>query len=442
VANLEDYALKSLHLAKMTGVMMGVHAIRDSFLLMHTGVGCKYKTASQIAQHDWATHPNKKEGWTQVGDRAVIKGSSERIGVFARSWAERRNPGFMAVVSALFLELTGEDFSDAVRKAAAEEDFPCPMQFISTGGAPGDFFSGYGELLQAVAKSIDWSSEERRSGEVSIMGHMFTRYEADQRADVAQIKGLLKALGLAAGPIFLSGSSYAELGLAAGSEHNLAFPYASKKTARRIKKITGREWAPVHLPIGIAGTSRWLREVTELTGADKGRCENYIEAQTRKVRDQASKIRERYAGQAVAVIAEAPLAAGLCSMLDEFGFRPMFVGIRDQSLGNEKLFRDWLERDGVTLPEGAEVIVRPSLRQIRERFIQMVDTRDIAGVFASSTDLNLFQNLPMRRYQPWQVQVGFPTTHYHVTYAIPTFGYAGVVSMAQRILDRLLNGHA
>jgi nitrogenase molybdenum-iron protein alpha/beta subunit len=442
VATLEDYALKSLHLAKMTGVMMGVHAIRDAFLLMHTGVGCKYKTASQIAQHDWATHPNKKEGWTQVGDRAVIKGSADRIGVFARSWADRRNPGFMAVVSALFLELTGEDFSDAVKKAAAEDDFPCPMEFISTGGAVGDFFTGYGEMLLSVSRSIDWDTEEKRAGEVSIMGHMFTRYEADQRADVAQIKGLLKALGLAAGPIFFSGSDYADLSRAGGSEHNLAFPYASKRVSRRLKKITGREWSPVHLPIGIEGTSRWLREVAEVTGADKGRCESYIETQSRKVRDQASKIRERYAGQAVAVIADAPLAAGLCSMLDEFGFRPMFVGLRDQSLGNEKLFRDWLAKDGVELPAEAEVIVRPSLNQIRDRFITMVEERNISGVFASSTDLNLFQNLPMRRYQPWQVQVGFPTTHYHVTYAIPTFGYAGVVSMAQRILDRLLNGHA
>ena len=91
MGTIEDYSLKSMHLAKMTGIMMGVHAIKDAFLLMHTGVGCKYKTAAQLSQHDWATHPNKKEGWTQVGDRAVIKGSSGRIGPFARSWAERRN---------------------------------------------------------------------------------------------------------------------------------------------------------------------------------------------------------------------------------------------------------------------------------------------------------------------------------------------------------------
>ena len=52
MSRLEHYSLKTLHLGRMTGVSLGVHAIPDAFLLMHTGVGCKYKAASQIANHD------------------------------------------------------------------------------------------------------------------------------------------------------------------------------------------------------------------------------------------------------------------------------------------------------------------------------------------------------------------------------------------------------
>ena len=58
---LEDFALKGMHYAKMTGVMAASHAISDSFLLMHSGVGCKYKTAAQAAQHDLGEHPNERE---------------------------------------------------------------------------------------------------------------------------------------------------------------------------------------------------------------------------------------------------------------------------------------------------------------------------------------------------------------------------------------------
>ena len=38
---LEDFALKGMHLGKMSGISVGTHAIPDGFLLMHTGVGCK-----------------------------------------------------------------------------------------------------------------------------------------------------------------------------------------------------------------------------------------------------------------------------------------------------------------------------------------------------------------------------------------------------------------
>jgi len=427
-----------MQLAKMTGIMMGVHAIKDAFLLMHTGVGCKYKTAAQISQHDWASHPNKKEGWTQVGDRAVIKGSSGRIGPFARSWYERRNPGFMAVTTAVFLELTGEDYSDAVRRTE-EDDFPCPMAIIGTGGATGDFFTGYAAMLLEVAKKIDWEAQEIRPNEVAIMGHLFTRYEADQKADVTQLKVLLKAMGKELGPVFFSGCPYEKLTHAAGSEHILAFPYA-KKTKRKIGKLVKpRPMTDVDLPIGIAGTSRWMREVAEATGADQARVEDYIAKQTRGVKKQIAKLRDRIAGTPVAVFAETPLAVGLVTLLTEFGLRPMIIGLRDATLGQEAAFLEGLEKNGIQLPDGAEVLSRPSLRNLRERLMNGVEQNQIYGVFGSSTELNLFRSMPrLGGRLPFMIEVGFPSTKHHVTYAIPMFGYNGVVAQAQRVLDKML----
>ena len=440
MGTLEEYSLKSMHLAKMTGIMMGVHAIKDAFLLMHTGVGCKYKTAAQLSQHDWATHPNKKEGWTQVGDRAVIKGSSGRIAPFARSWAERRDPGFMAVVSAVFLELTGEDFSDAVRKTEAD-DFPCPMAFLGTGGAAGDFYQGYAAMQLAVAKKLNWkvAPEDRRQGEVGILGHMFTRYEADQRADLAQMKSLMRGLGLTMGPCIFSGSNYEGLTSIGGAEHLIQLPYA-KPAAKKLKRATKRDLHSMHLPIGIAGTSRWVRELAAATGVPQGRAEAFIRKHESKTRDQVGKLKDRYAGVPVGIVAETPLAAGLTSMLTEFGFRPMFIGLRDDSLGQRELFDEWLEKDGVKLPEGAEVVNRPSLRLLREELLSRIERGQLMGFLGSSTDTQLLQGSSLLlNKRPFILQVGFPSTRYHVTYSIPTYGYGGVMAMGQRILDQILS---
>ena len=437
MGTLEDYALKSNHLAKMTGIMMGVHAIKDAFLLMHTGVGCKYKTAAQLSQHDWATHPNKKEGWTQVGDRAVIKGSSGRIGPFARSWAERRDPGFMAVVSAVFLELTGEDFSDTVRKTE-EDGFPCPMAFLGTGGAAGDFYQGYAAMQLAVAKKLNWKTEERRPGEVGLLGHMFTRYEADQRADLGQMKGLMKALGLTMGPCIFSGVNYEGLTEIGGAEHIINLPY-SRPVRKKLKRVVKRGDLPeLHLPIGIAGTSRWLRELAEITGVSRGRAEAYIRQNEAKTLKQVSKLRERFAGSGVAIIADTPLAAGLTSMLTEFGFRPLYIGLRDSSLGQRALFDEWLEKDGCKLPDEAVVIENPSLKTLREELVSRFQRGQVRGMIGSSTDTQLIQQTRIPNFRPFVLQMGFPTTKYHVTYSIPTYGYGGVMAVAQRILDQIL----
>ena len=436
MGTIEDYSLKSMHLAKMTGIMMGVHAIKDAFLLMHTGVGCKYKTAAQLSQHDWATHPNKKEGWTQVGDRAVIKGSSGRIGPFARSWAERRNPGFMAVVSAVFLELTGEDFSDAVRKTE-ESGFPCPMAFLGTGGAAGDFYQGYAAMQLAAAKRLEWNPEEKRKNEVSLIGHMFTRYEADQRADLAQMKGLMRALGLTMGPCLFSGTNFSELEGIGGAEHVIQLPYL-RPVRKKMKRALKRDTIEMDLPMGMAGTSRWVRELAEHTGVSRGRAEAFIQQQERKTSGQIGIVRDRFAGLGVAVIADTPLAAGYVTMMTELGFRPLFVGLRDASLGQREAFEATLEKNGISLPEGAVVVERPSLRVLREELVNRMERGEIKGVIGSSTDTQLLQTNRLRSTRGFVIQAGFPTTKYHVTYSIPTFGYGGVLAVAQRILDQAM----
>ena len=49
-AALERFALKAHHYGRISGVSLAAHAIPDAFLILHTGVGCKYKGAAQISQ--------------------------------------------------------------------------------------------------------------------------------------------------------------------------------------------------------------------------------------------------------------------------------------------------------------------------------------------------------------------------------------------------------
>ena len=75
---------------------------------------------------------------------------------------------------------------------------------------------------------------------------------------------------------------------------------------------------------------------------------------------------------------------------------------------------------------------------LREELVNRMERGEIKGVIGSSTDTQLLQTNRLRSTRGFVIQAGFPTTKYHVTYSIPTFGYGGVLAVAQRILDQAM----
>lgn len=427
---LERYSLRSQNLGLMSGVSVGVHAIPDAFLLMHTGVGCKYKAASQIANHDWQRHPNRREGWTEVGDQALIQGSAGRIGPYARSWAARRSPGVMIMVTSTFLELTGEDFGAAIR--AARQDLDCPVLQIATPGFEGDLYAGCARLVTAVAGQVDWSPPKLRRDEVGLLGYFFDRYEGDHLGNLQQLRFLLDGLGLKLGPVLLSGRPFAELLRIGGAGHLLGLPHLAP-AGEALAAACPRPIHPVDLPFGLAGTCAWLRAVAEATGADAHRLERFIAVQLKHARPELAKASDRFRGLPVALFAETPLAAGLCCLLLEMGLRPELVGLRDASLGGRPAFERAVQRAGLELPAGLEVLEHPSLLQIGRRLEDRWRAGGPGLVIGSAVERNLLDRQGGR--QSAFIEIGFPSTHFHATRAEPVLGFGGAVAFAQRVIN-------
>ena len=428
---LEDFALKGNHLAKMTGISVATHAIPDAFLLMHSGVGCKYKTAAQVGPHDWGSHPNRREGWTQVGEVQLIRGSSARIGPFARTWYERRRPNFMPVVSAYFIELTGEDCRDVVAKV--EETVPCDMAMLTTSAPNGGFYDGYADLTMEVIKRIDWKVEPK-PGTASVIGYYFDRYEPDHQGNLRQLKQLLGVAGVSLGPVLLSGTPYTDLKSAGACEHLLMMPYMGKK-ARRVRRTTKRTPITVDLPIGMAGTAYFLRNVARETGGDLERVERFIEEQTRQTKLQLEIVSQRMRGMSLAIFADSPLAAGLYTICQELGLRVSHVGIRESYLGGKTAFIDVLERWGVPLSEETVVVENPSLRWIAKEVGDAASAGRCNGLLGSAHETRLFRSERSRRPMEhfFTLDIGFPSDDHHDLAPMPLFGFIGALLFTQRL---------
>ena len=435
---LEDFALKGMHLAKMTGASVATHAVKDGFLLMHTGVGCKFKTAAQVAQHDWSNHPNRREAWTQVGEVSLIRGSGGRIGPFARSWFERRRPGIMVVVSAYFIELTGEDIKDIV--VETERSLPCPMASVSTSAPNKGFFDGYASTMLEMVKKLDWKSPPTKLRQAAVLGFFFHRYEPDQQADLAQLKALIKVAGLEPGPVLFSGRPWEELAEAPAAGVVVQLPYVDAQARGFKRLLKRRDVVRLDLPIGIAATSRFVRELAAATGGDPARTEAWIEGQVSRILPHLGQVTNNFQGLAVAVFADTPLAAGLVSMLREMGAKVVLIGLRDTSLGGAMELRRVVDANGQDLGD-AEVLERPSLMALRERVIALAEAREVHAVIGSSIELNVFTHAASVRAALQRVallETGFPSKDHHSALALPTFGYQGALVWAQRIVDGVL----
>jgi nitrogenase molybdenum-iron protein alpha/beta subunit len=437
---LEDFALKGMHHAKMTGVMTATHAISDSFLLMHTGVGCKYKTASQAAQHDLAEHPNVREAWTQVSEAHLVAGCSDRIGPFARAWWERRKSAFMLVVSAYFIELTGDDIPQVLKDV--EATLPgCEMAYVATKAPNLGFFDGYAGVVHEVMKRMDWSKPPRAPRQASVIGHFFHRHEPDVKADTAQIRTLIKAAGLDSGAILFSGSSYAECKRAPESRFQLMMPYMApaRSALTDLAGQAGREVVQLDLPIGISGTTRFVREITRASGGDVAKVEAWAASQAEAVMAQYHRLAEVLHRTSWAVFADTPLAAGLVTMLIELGARVPLVGLRDPhvGLGGRASFDRTLAANGITLPPDTEILENPSLRVTKQRSLAYV-ARDAMGIIGSTHELAIFRHIESDDYRSSRVplvETGFPSDNHHLVMNMPTYGFAGVAAWAQRLVE-------
>lgn len=448
---LEHFALKSMDYGQLTGLALACHAVPDAFLLMHVGVGCKNKATAHLLTHDWAEHGNVREGWTEVGDQDLILGASERAGPYLRSWVKRLEPGVVVVTSVTFIDLAGEDLADKLDVAA--RDLPCPVLHVKTPGYDPDMYAGYAKLVAAVVDHVDWSAPPTAPRQVTVLGNWFDRYEGDHEGNLQQLGALLKLAGLELGPVLLSGKPWADLLRAPESGLVVELPYTLPVRKRLKRRLKQRQVVQTDLPMGIGGTSRWVREVAAAAGVLDAAVERRIEARERYVRGKLATMVERWRSLRVAVVAEPPLAAGLCALLLEVGLQPVFVGLRGRTLGGAVAFADALDRDGHALPEDCRVVEDPSLHGLREVFADLLAQGHLHGVIGSAPDLNALTTLPAgllagveppdpQSRGPFLVELGFPCRDHHAMMPLPWLGYGGVLVLAQRIVDarRLWDG--
>jgi len=287
-----------------------------------------------------------------------------------------------------------------------------------------DALDGFSACLCALAESLPDASCKGGRDSVGVIGHLLDRTEADQLANVQELESLLTALGVKVSAVWTSGQPLSRLAEAGSSRRLIALPLG-EPAAARLAERSGASVLSAPLPIGLAGTSRWLRRIAARFDR-KPQAERFIAARLEALVPLIGPMVSRvFAGRRVLVIAEPALAEGLSEYLEE--------------LGMEALGPLWRCRRQDALPKSVRKRAQPGPRLYdpsQESLQGFVDQALREGPVDLVIGSSLEREMLSGRGLPF-LELGFPSFQYRPLVPSPDLGFSGALHLAHRLSLKL-----
>jgi len=425
---IEPFELRDVDSGDLFGIFLAVHAVPGAVMLLHTTVGCKFKTQLQLVSHDWFQESHNQRLWTGVDDIRLIQGSGERLIQFATTWYERRRPELFVVSTNAAVDLSAFDVEQAVRQL--RDRLPCPVLLVRAPGTAGSVSRGYGRVLAALAETLPIEEGTGDPEEAAVVGYGFDRYEMEHPANLAEMRRILRGIGLRMGSTWLSGEGIGFLQEISRAGTWLVLPEGRWARASLDRRAGARRVVDVPLPLGFAGTMAFLREAGRCAGVPGDRVEAFIDRELQRAAPLAAQGARRLADRRAAVFLPSRLAASVAVWLAELGVQVPLAGLTDGDDADPEAFRAILDRLDAPPSLRPEVLAAPSrdggIRALEREMAQggpihlVVGTSPWAG--------------PLRHKVP-VVELGYPSTRQHWVYPVPFLGFNGAVALVQRFLD-------
>ena len=420
---LDDLVIRSSSHTSFFGVYLATHAIDDGLCMCHASVGCKVKTQHHLVGHDGMRDAHVRMRYSQFIDEDLIQGSTAQLEEEIKAWSERQHPGVVVIDASTPISLQGQGMAGVIQRMEAATG--ADVVFVDARNYDADLYAGYSRTLGTLLERQRWAARKVRPDEVSIIGHVFDRYEPDQIANVAELRRLLGALGLAAPAVFLAGEPYAKLASVVHARSHIVLPYAHSEV-RTLHKL-GQTTVATGMPLGLAGTKAWLRAVGREVDAS-ARAEAVIEHEAARLKPLYELARRQLERKRFAVFADAPRAAGTIATLREVGMVPACIGVLHKSPGGAAEVRRWLyEWHGMELPADVRWLEDPT-----PAAVAALDLADCDVALGTTIEREALA----RAGKPW-VEMGFPSELRHFLFPAPTLGFQGALRLLEQVMAAL-----
>jgi nitrogenase molybdenum-iron protein alpha/beta subunit len=417
---LDDLVIRSSSHTSFFGVYLATHAIDDGLCMCHASVGCKVKTQQHLAVHDGVRDAHSRMRYSQFIDEDLINGSTAQLEEEIVAWHRRQKPGIVVIDGSTPISLQAQSMSGVIKRMEAATG--AHVVFVPARNYESDYLGGYADTIGSILRRLEWDKGTLRAEEVSVIGHVFDRYEADRVGDVAELRRLLLNLGFKARAIFMSGETYASLREAVNARTHIVLPHARSQI--RVLADLGREHCEAGLPMSIAGTKAWLHRVGEHLGV-LPRAQAVVEHEMRRLKPLAELARRDLAGKRFALFADAPRAAGVAATLMEVGMIPQLIGtLHFHCGGKAEVLAALRQHHEVELPSEVEWLENPTPAAVRQAPIDGCDV--VLGT-------TIERELLAQRCPVW-IEYGFPSDDRHYIFPAPSLGFNGALRLWEQTM--------
>ena len=409
----------------LLGAHMAVNAVRDAGILVD-GPDCAVEKGQLLfPRHDLLSTLIPEDGphriaCTGVGPDDAIRDREAEIALRAREILGAGHSGILLLTSLPHCTVTGTDsarIARAVSGASAGRVVALPGGSLS-----GDWIDGYASTLAALASSVDLPGVARDGSAVAIVGHFMHRNEGDKTGDASEMRRLVEGLGLEVACVWPSGGPLSDLAAAARAGLIVSLP-AGREAGRLLSARTGADLLETHVPIGIAGTRRWVEGVAARTGRETA-CRSLVDREIgRIVRRIDRLVPFCFQGREAIVVGDPTAAAGVAGLLHELGCSVPRLVVEGRA------GHGWMAAP--SLPHGAAPRFEPEIDDLIEDLVSAPRLPDLAVVPGEYAP-HFAPRVPV-------VELGFPSWNRHVLDEAPDIGFRGVLGLVGRMAEAMMS---
>jgi len=411
-----------LNFPSLVGAYLMCDALPDSIALVDGPDCALYKAHFIHGRHDLGSTLLDIDGrhricFTNVCAQSVTKDHNELIlrKLHLINELDHVKTVFLTSLPGCFI--TGLDYEHLMRSASYF--MKKELVAIPPTSLVGDWIDGYGVTMRALARHMEFGPTKPKRDHVSLVGYLWDRSEGDHRGNVAELRRMLKAIGLTLDSVWLSGEPYKKLEKVRDSGLIVSLPYG-REAAADIAEKTGADLLETGLPFGAGGTSRWLRQVAEAAGVEK-KAEAFIRAEESEIFDRLEWIVPYlFLHKSAGFFGDPMLFDGFLDICSDLGMTP-----KDSFLMGREGRRDFELREGAP-----PVCFEPDIyHEAVNKFL----SRPPDLIVSNTNEIIREIRSPSKAL----VEIGFPSYTHHALADAPFLGYRGFLHFTDRLGDGL-----